>query len=211
MGHTFQDSEIEYMKRYAGTKSPEELAQRFDTDAETVLAKLQELGLVGGDAPENPVLTDPALGTFEKGYKALYGGKYEAAIKHLEKVLEETDQLELVARARQLLDICREQLGDGGDAEDEADAYLQAVMRKNRGDLDGALKIVEKEDGKLSSGRFAYLAGSIHALADRSDEAKEALTRAIELDAKHRVLAYHDPDFAILRENDEHEELFNVD
>lgn len=209
MDHTFQDSDIQYLKRYAGSKTPEELAQRFDTDAETVNAKLRELGLAGGDAPGNPVLTDPALGTFEKGYKALYKGNYKTAVKHLEKVLEDSDQMELIARTRQLLAVCREHLDDEPD--EETDPYLKAVMRKNGGDLDGAMKIVKKEDKKLDSGRFAYLAASIHALAQRPDEAEEALTRAIEHDPKHRVLAYHDPDFAILRDNDDYEHLFDVE
>ena len=209
MGHTFQDSEIEYMKRYGGTKTPEELAQRFDTDIETVTAKLRELGLGGGGAAEKPVLSDPALGSFEKGHEALYDGKYKAAVKHFEKVLEDSDQMELIARARQLLGICREHLGD--EPEDESDAYLRAVMHKNRGNLDEALEIVKKEDKKLESPRFAYLAASIHALAQRTDEAMETLARAIELDSKNRVYAYHDPDFAILRENDQAEELFEGD
>lgn len=207
MGHTFQDSEIEYMKRYGGTKTPEELAQRFDTDVDTVAAKLRELGL--GGATEKPVLSDPALGSFEKGHEALYDGKYEAAVKHFEKVLEESDQMELIARAKQLLGICREHLSD--EPEDESDAYLRAVMRKNRGDLDGALEIVKKEDETLESPRFAYLAASIHALAQRADEAMETLNRAIELDSKNRVYAYHDPDFAILHDDDQAEELFDVD
>lgn len=207
MGHTFQDSEIEYLKRYGGTKTPEELAQRFDTDVDTVAAKLRELGL--GGVAEKPVLSDPALGSFEKGHKALYDGKYEAAVKHFEKVLGESDQMELIARAKQLLGICRKHLGDA--PEDESDAYLRAVMRKNQGDLDGALEIVQKEDKKLESPHFAYLAASIHALAQRADDAMETLSRAIELDSKNRVYAYHDPDFAILRENDQAEELFDVD
>lgn len=210
MGHTFQDSEIQYLKRYAGTKTPEELAQRFDTDTETVTDKLRELGLVVGEAPDNPVLSDPALESFEKGYEALYKAKHKAAVKHFEKVVEETDQIELVARARQLLTICREHL-DESSSEDEPDPYLEAVMVKNQGDLDRALKIVNKEDKKLESARFAYLAASIHALAERPDEAAEALTRAIELEPKNRVYAYHDPDFAALREHDEHQGLFDVD
>ena len=42
MTRRWSKTEITYLKRYAKRKSPEELAQHFDTDKTRVLAKLRE-------------------------------------------------------------------------------------------------------------------------------------------------------------------------
>ena len=58
--------------------------------------------------------------------------------------------------------------------------------------------------------RFAYLAASIHAVEDRLDEAAEVLARAVELNPKNRIHAFHDPDFAELRKNRDLRPLFGL-
>ena len=67
-----------------------------------------------------------------------------------------------------------------------------------------------KEDGDQKDERFAYLAASIHAAEGRTDEAAKALSRAIELNPKNRVHAFHDPDFAELRGTRDHRQLFGL-
>ena len=51
--------------------------------------------------------------------------------------------------------------------------------------------------------RFAYLAASIHALREDHEAALRLLDHSIELNPKNRVHAFHDPDFATLRERGE--------
>jgi tetratricopeptide (TPR) repeat protein len=207
MAETFSTADVEYLKRHHTNKSVEELAQRFDTDASTVHAKLRELGLVS-EEQVRPVLSDPSLGAFEKGLQALYKGKYEAAAKQLREVVESSDQTELQDRARQHLAICEARLKEASGEAD--DPYLSAVILKNDGDLDGALEAA-KSAGKAGDDRVEYLEASIHALEGRLAEARKALDAAIRTDPKNRVYAYHDPDFTALRESPEHAgKLFEV-
>lgn len=207
MAEPFKPADVEYLKRHHANKSVEELAQRFDTDAATVTAKLRELGLVA-DEQARPVLSDPTLDTFEKGIQALYKEKFDAAAKHFREVVESSDQPELQDRARQHLAVCEARTADAG--KDEDDPYLKAVMLKNEGDLDEALSAA-KDAGKKGDERVLYLQASIHSLGGRLAEARKALDEAIRAEPKNRVYAYHDPDFAALRESGEHSgDLFDV-
>lgn len=45
---------------------------------------------------------------------------------------------------------------------------------------------------------------SIHAVENRLDEAVQALTKAIELNPKNRIHAFHDADFAEIRKTQRH-------
>jgi len=78
------------------------------------------------------------------------------------------------------------------------------VFEKNRGNYDRALTLAKKGGRSSKDERFAYLEASIHSLEERLDEAAEALQRAIELNGKNRVHAFHDPDFAPLRKSRQH-------
>ena len=50
----------------------------------------------------------------------------------------------------------------------------------------------------------------ILALQGEFDEAAEALGRAVELNPKNRVHAYHDTDFQELRRSEDHRKLFEA-
>ena len=58
--------------------------------------------------------------------------------------------------------------------------------------------------------RFAYLVASIHSLEGRADEAAEVLQKAIRSNEENRVHAFHDPDFAPLRDSETHREIFQL-
>lgn len=211
MARSWSKQETGYLKRYADTKTLAELAERFETEESEVLAKLREVGAQSKDGqPDHgmAVADDPLIGPFEKGLKALYGGKWEQADKQLRKVAEESDQPELAARARQLLRVAERKQNGGGD--DGAGAHLRAVMEKNRGDLDAALKIV-KAQKKDPDGDFAYLAATVHAVREDEDEAVKALTAAVEANPTHRVQAFLDPDFEEMRQNKDHAHLFGLE
>lgn len=156
---------------------------------------------------------DPALDAYAKGLAALQRKQWAQAAEHLEKAIAETDQPELRDRARQLLAASREQAGEaagGKGQEGDEDPFLLAVFEKNRGNLKSALEICRKEGRDQKEDRFAYLTASIHAVEGRTEEAAQVLTRAVELNSKNRVHAYHDPDFADLRRNRDYRHIFGL-
>lgn len=205
---SWSNQDLGYLKRYASTKTLEELVQRFEVDAADVRAQLaaHDLKTKDGEPRDRIRIEGDVLSAFEKGVEALYKGNWKTAVKQFGAVLEEGDPPELAARARQHLSVAERRLAEDGD---DTGPYIQAVYEKNRGDLDAAMKIV-KAQKKDDGGRYAYLAASLHALAEDEDQAVAALEKAVEADPKHRVAAYHDPDFTELRENKDHAHLFGL-
>jgi tetratricopeptide (TPR) repeat protein len=211
MAKSWSSQETSYLKRYAATKTLGELAERFEVEADEVRNQLTELNLTTKDGEPkagSAVQSDPLLGSFEKGLKALYKERWDQAVKLFEKVVEEADQSELVARAQQHLEIARRRAGE--DAAGVDDPYLKAVVEKNRGAYDAAWKIV-KAQKKDDGGRFAYLAACLHALAEDPEAAAEALGKAVGADPRHRVHAFLDPDLAALRKQKDYAHLFGLD
>ena len=208
MAKTWTDQDVRYLKRYAKTKTTAALAERFDTDEDAVREKLAELDLAASDhaAATGP---DPEVALFEEGLTALHEHDWKTAAARFERVLAESDRLDVAARARQYLGVVRrasgETVADGGDG----NAYNLAVYHRNRGALGEAMQVVEKAGGKDEDGRFAYLAASLHSLQGETDKAVAALERAIERDPTNRVRAFHDTDFADLRQD--HADLFGLD
>jgi tetratricopeptide (TPR) repeat protein len=209
MAKSWKDSDLDYLKRYAASKTLKQLAQRFGADDDAVAAKLGELELTSKDGKPEGAGADPVVELYEEGLKALYAGSWKKAASKLEKVVAEGDQVELQERARQLLVACRRHLAEGEGA--EVDPYDEAVMAKNRGDRDTALELCKRGGRSKKDERFAFLAASVMALAGDPDGAAEALAQAIELEPKNRVHAFHDPDFAPLRADREHAHLFGLD
>lgn len=157
---------------------------------------------------------DPAITAFTQGLEAFHRQDWPKAAELFETALAESDRLDLSARARQYLAASRQKVEEkgGGKArrDEEQDPFLRAVYEKNRGDYASALKACLQDGRDQKDERFAYLAASIHAAEGRIDEAVQALTRAIELNPKNRVHAYHDPDFAELRKNRDHRPIFGL-
>jgi tetratricopeptide (TPR) repeat protein len=166
---------------------------------------------------------DPMIEMYAQGLAALQQKKYAKAVELLEKVLEESDRPDLRDRARQLLNASREKAAEEGGkgegkpkgkakeaaaAPEEADPFLRAVFEKNRGNHEAALEIARQHEQKDE--RFAYLVAAIHAAESRLDDAVKALTRAVELNSKNRIHAFHDPDFAELRKNKEYRHVFGL-
>ena len=155
---------------------------------------------------------DPGLEAFAAGLAALQGKDWKKAVEHLEKAVELADRPEMRDKARQLLVIPRQKVEEQGgkSKEPEVDPFLTAVYEKNRGDLQAALEISRKGGRDQKDDRFAYLVASIHAVEDRIEEAAQALAKAIELNPKNRIHAFHDPDFAELRKNRDYRPLFGL-
>ncbi|HSN85590.1 MAG TPA: hypothetical protein VL025_02480 [Thermoanaerobaculia bacterium] len=159
--------------------------------------------------PKSTVTIDPVLDAFNRALEALHAKSWSTAAELLESVIQQSDLPEMRERARQYLAACRLQEAKSkpeAPSPDE-DPFLRAVYEKNRGNYAAALDLVKK-NGSEKDERFAYLAASIHALEGRRDEAARTLSRAVELNSKNRVHAFHDPDFSELRGDPEHRQLF---
>jgi tetratricopeptide (TPR) repeat protein len=147
---------------------------------------------------------DPGVDGLEKGLRALYAKKYPQAEKHLAQAAAAAEQSDVASRARRYLAVARERLAK----EVTPDPYLEAVYERNRGNLEVALEICGRGGRTGKDERFAHLAASIHAARGDTDKAAKLLETAIQLDPRNRILAYHDADFAALREHPEHAGLF---
>ncbi len=159
--------------------------------------------------PPARTVTDPMLEQYEAGLRAMYRQKWAEAAKHFALVAE-SDESDLAERARQLLTTCRAKLDQSaGDLHGE-DPFLLAVVHKNNGEFEEALQICARGGRQSKDERFAYLAASIHALRGEAEEAAKFLELAIALEPKNRIHAYHDADFASVREDAAFSRLFGL-
>ncbi len=206
MAKRWKKQEETYLKRYASKRTRQELAERFRTDTKTVEKKLHELSLAAKDSVV--VKPDPFLKVYERGLKALHGGKWREAKQLLGQVVSETDQRDLAERARRYLSMAAEKL-DSSPAAKSDDAFLEAVFERNRGEFERALAICGRGGRQGKDERFAYLAASILSATGELERAAQVLGVAIELEPKNRVHAFYDSDFDALRKSPEYRDLFD--
>ena len=208
MAKRWKPQEITYLKRYANVRLLSELTKRFRTQPEEVTEKLKTLQLATKDGHgyvQRP--RDPLLDAYERGLKALHQGKWREAAKSFDRVVEEGEEPDLVGRARRNLRTCKERLGKGSAGKDD-DPFLTAVYECNRGNFAEALAICSAGGRQSKDERFAYLVASIYSLTDEPEKAGNFLSLAIELNPKNRIHAFHDADFAALRDDPEYRQLF---
>jgi tetratricopeptide (TPR) repeat protein len=188
-----------YLKRYAKQKSAAELAEKFGVGNDEMEKKLSQMGLAttAGAPKKREVRVDPAIEVFAAGLEAFHARKWDKAKAAFERVLTESDQTDLLSRAR----LYRDQTAMRASAPpvEEADPYLEAVVAKNRGDYAAVLEICSRGGRRGKDERFAYLAASALALSGDLEEAVKMLQQSIELNPGNRVHAFHDPDFRVLR------------
>lgn len=209
MAKRWKKEELTYLKRYASTRRVSELADRFNTNSETIRGKLLELGISAIDSvPEHRIADDPLIGAYSQGLESLQKKQWSAAVKTFRKVLEETDQPELAERSRRYLAMAESKAAGDDDAFAKEDPYLVAVYHRNRGELDDALEICTRGQRASKDDRFALLAAGIYALRGDLDLAAEHLSRAVESDPRNRSYARHDTDFAEMRVDPEYADLF---
>lgn len=207
MAKRWKPQEITYLKRYAKVRLLSELTERFRAQPDEVIEKLKILQLASKDGHgyiQRP--RDPLLDVYERGLKALHQEKWREAAKSFERVVAESRETDLVGRARRSLRVCRERLERGKATSD--DPFLSAVYERNRGNFAEALAICSAGGRQSKDERFAYLAASIYSLTDEFEKAGSFLSLAIELNPKNRIHAFHDTDFAALREDPEYRQLF---
>lgn len=211
MAKRWQKEDLAYLKKHGALQGVAELAAHFGVEESEIVEKLAELGIVRiveatrtyGDATSAALLAE--------GLEHLQRGDWKKAAERFEKVLVEDDGV-IAARARQFLAISKQREAAAGKSavRGAEDSFLEAVMLRNRGDLDAALEVVRQNGNDKKEPRHAYLAAAILAVGGRFDEAAAALAQAIELDSKNRIHAFHDADFAELRRISEHRSLFEL-
>jgi tetratricopeptide (TPR) repeat protein len=209
MSKRWKKEELTYLKRYAKDRRVVDLAQRFKTDSATVLLKLKELGLEALDSVEPaPLVGSHQLELFERALKALHAGRFAQSADGFRKVFEESDQPDLMNRARRYLTIAEERATGREDEETAQDPYLLAVYERNRGNFDEALAISSAGGRRSKDPRFAYLVSSIYVSRGDLESAAEYLATAIQLDPMSRIHAVNDADFEDLKASAEHANLF---
>lgn len=143
--------------------------------------------------------TDPLLDLFGQAVAAAQRQRFREAAGMFQRLLAESDdEPTLRERSRQYLTLCEQRLANGSApaADAEEDPYLQAVVAKNRGDFAEALALCRRGGRHRRDERMAYLAASILALQGELAEASELLAFAVGQNARNRVQAFHDSDFA---------------
>lgn len=207
MAKRWKKEEITYLKRYAGKRTLEELAARYQIEAEAVEAKLSEVGLrtLDGRGKIN-LAEDPFVQLYERGLKAVHAGKWAEARKLLERVVAESSLSDVAHRAEQYLALCERYVRK---LESTGDPYLEAVLLHNQGDLDAAEALCA-EGGRVDKDeRFAYLGAAIAARREDLDLAVSRLETAIRLNPRNRIQAAEDLDFEAVRQQAEFAELLS--
>jgi tetratricopeptide (TPR) repeat protein len=155
---------------------------------------------------------DPAFALYAEGLQAMDRKDWAQGIELLRQVIEVSDLADLTARARQYLAAAEKRVAAAAApaGDDDTDPYLHAVIEKNRGNYKTALDLSKKGGRDKKDERFAYLAASIHAIESRTEDAAQALSQAVELNAKNRIHAFHDTDFAELKKNRDYRHLFGL-
>lgn len=140
--------------------------------------------------------TDPLFLRFGKAVATAQQQNFRDAATMFRKLVEDAhDDPTLEARSREYLALCERRLA-AQSAEADEDPYLRAVFAKNRGDFETALNLCRQGERHRQDERMAYLAASILALEGEVAEAAELLAFAVHRNARNRVQAVHDSDFA---------------
>ncbi|MGH9381982.1 MAG: TPR end-of-group domain-containing protein [Thermoanaerobaculia bacterium] len=203
MPKRWRKEEITYLKRWGSHRTLAELAARFKTEVEAVREKLDELEVEAKDyTGGNP---DPGIEPLERALTDLYAERWERATKRLHEAIEAAADPALAGRAREYLAVCEQRLATTPAT--VRDPYLKAVIARNQGDLDQALKL-STDKSRRDDDRFAYLAAAIYSLQGDLEAAAEHLRAATRKEPRHRIHARNDSDFAALRDAGKYAELF---
>lgn len=140
---------------------------------------------------------DPQLELFGRAVAAAQQKHWREAAGLFTRLLKDTDDDPTLAeRARQYLALCEQRLAARSENDPEGDPYFQAVVEKNRGNFATALALCRSGGRHRRDEGMAYLAASILALEGEIAEAAELLAFAVAQNARNRVQAIHDSDFA---------------
>jgi tetratricopeptide (TPR) repeat protein len=153
---------------------------------------------------------------YEEAVQQVHGGRYERALKTLERIGHEfPDELDLLDRARVFRRICRRRLGTGAEkqATEPVPNYDLGVVHHNNGDYTEALGCFKKalEEGQDETDHIHYAIAATMSRQKEIEQATKHLRKAIELRRENRFFASNDPDFAPLIQREEVKALFVQD
>lgn len=145
-----------------------------------------------------------ALSAYGLAMKEFHKGEFAKAADLLETFMEKYPaERELVDRARIYLAICK-----GRDKKETLhlktfeDHLNTSVYRINKGDYEGALKLLEKAlEMQKDEGRVFYLLADVTCRMGQIDTCLDYLRKAIQKDKFFRILAQNESDFEPLWED----------
>ncbi len=139
-----------------------------------------------------------ALAAYGQATKEFHRGEFAKAVELLEAFVEKYPlERELVDRAKIYLSICKaREKKETVHLKTFEDYYNQTVYRINKGEYEGALKLLDKAlEMKTEEGKVFYLMADAHCRMGQIDACLENLKKAIQKDKYFRILAQNEPDF----------------
>ncbi len=139
-----------------------------------------------------------ALAAYGQAMKEFHKGEFAKAEESLESFLGKfPGERELVDRAKLYLSICKaREKKETVHLKTFEDYFNQSVYRINRGEYEGALKLLEKAlEMKTDEGKVFYLLADAHCKMGQVDTCLDYLKKAIQKDKYFRTLAQNESDF----------------
>jgi tetratricopeptide (TPR) repeat protein len=158
-------------------------------------------------APERR--TGQAIDLFEKGIKAMGRKEYDKAREHFDAIINgHAEERDVAERARAYRTACERAAGEGRRSAYKPktfEDYLNhGVYLHNRGEYEEAIKALRQaSEMQPKSENALYCLAAAAARAGDSAAALKALRAAIGAGAESRAQARRDPDFDVLRDDDE--------
>ncbi|MGQ9672290.1 MAG: tetratricopeptide repeat protein [Candidatus Aminicenantales bacterium] len=147
---------------------------------------------------------EKALAAYGEAVKEFQKGKLEKAKEMFQSFLEKHDsEKELVDRAQVYLKIIEERgKKESISLKTSDDYFYYSVYKINSGDIEGAIKLLEKA---LALGhdeaRIYYLMANASVRQGKNEEALDFLKKAFQKDKFYRILAQNETDFEPLWED----------
>ena len=201
--------------RDSGKKNP---AQREPASAgKSTSSSPMDASVSHEDAPSQLLrrtkTTASALVQLEKGIESIYRKDFKKALTELQSLIEKyPNESDITSRARSYLDICRR--GEARQKKTSAthtQTYALGVLEHNSANYDKAITYFQQSLEKYPRADYIYysLAASM-ALKGNISAAIENLRKAVDLNTDSRVHAKNDPDFAVLEESKEFQDLIGI-
>ena len=156
-----------------------------------------------GNSPPRHESYDQAVAAFAAALDLLHRGDHAAARERfLALAATAHDEPALIERAHSFARVCeRRSAGPPAEPASADERYHRAVALANAGDLDPAIRLLDRVlEDEPSSVRALYARASTWALKRNADAAVADLRRAIQSEPRVRFQAVNDPDFEPIRE-----------
>lgn len=171
------------------------------------VVKVQPAAATGGNTWN---IHERALKEMERGLQHLYKQNYEEALPHFQAIVEGfAQEKELVDRVQVYVRICRAKIDAKTPPQRKPQDYFYlGVMKANEADYDQAVEFLDRAlQVDPRDEKAQYVMASTRALKGDREMAIRHLQEAIAINPTNRVYAQNDPDFELIRSDDEFENL----